>query len=262
MQPILLSLPFFQLKSLTVFAFLAFFFSAFVFWKKGKEEHYDLFEIFDAFLLSLVFAFFAGRLIFVATHWSIFVGNFWSIFDIVHNPGSELFLALLVSALYLYHYSRKRKWDAFEILDFWATSVSLGLFIIYLGFFLDGSYGGRFTQLPWGIILPGNFEKTHPVQLYFAIFYFFLYRYLYRMEYQYRTLAWYRKGKKTAQSGFLFSIFLILMGAFYLITTPFRLPSIVIAGLNIDPFINLFLFVFGLITLFYRSGRSLHFRNK
>lgn len=262
MWPILFSFSFFQLRSLTVLAMIAFFFAAFIFWRKGREEHYNLFEIFDAFLLSLIFAFVMGRIFFVAINWSQFSSSWWQIFDIVHKPGNELFLALLSSAFYLYRYAHKRKWDAFEILDFWATAVSLGLCFVYIGFFLAGSYGGQFTSLPWGIVMPGNFEKTHPVQLYFVVFYLALFWYLSRMEYQYRTLEWYRKGKKTAQSGFLLSNFLICLGGFYLVMIPFRLPSVVIGGINFDPYINLFLFVLGIMILYHRSGRSLIFWKK
>jgi len=256
MYPILLDLSFIRLKSLTVLAILALFFSAFVFWRKGREEHYNLFEIFDAYILSLLFAFVVGRLTFVALNWSQFAGNFWTVFDVIHKPGSELFLSLLASAFYLYNYANKRKWDAYEILDFWATALSLGLIFVYLGFFLDGSYGGQFTTLPWGMIMPGNFEKTHPVQLYFALFYWLLYRYLYRMEYQYRTLEWYRGGKKTAQSGFLFSSFLIAIASVHLILSPFTLPSLVVAGQVVDHWLYLVLLIYALLTMFWRSGRS------
>jgi hypothetical protein len=47
------------------------------------------------------------------------------------------------------------------------------MIFVYLGFFLAGSYAGRFTTVPWGLVMPGNFEKSHPVQLYFVLFYFF-----------------------------------------------------------------------------------------
>lgn len=256
MYPILLDLSFFRLKSLTVFAILALFFSAFVFWRKGREEHYNLFEIFDAYVLSLLFAYVIGRLTFVALNWPLFANNLWAIFDVIHKPGSELFLSLLASAIYLYRYATKRKWDGYEILDFWATALSLGLALVYLGFFLDGSYGGQFTNLPWGVIIPGNFEKTHPAQLYFAIFYLLLYSYLYKMEYQYRTLDWYRGGKKTAQSGFLFSAFLIAISSFHLLLSPVTLPSVVIAGQVMDQWLYLLLLIFSLLTMFWRSGRS------
>ena len=85
MLPILFEFPFFRLKSLTLLAFLALFFSAFVFWRKGREEHYDTFEIFDAFLLSGIFGFLMGRLFFVVFHFSQFSQNIFSVLNIVKN---------------------------------------------------------------------------------------------------------------------------------------------------------------------------------
>ena len=256
MLPILFELPFLKIKSLTVLAFLAAFFSAFVFWRKGREEHYNTFEIFDAFILSGIFGFVMGRVAFVAFHWNTFSQNIFNIFNIVEKSGNEPLIALTAAAWYLYRHATKNKWDAFEILDFYATAISLGMIFIYVGFFLDGSYGGTFTSLPWGVITIGTFEKTHPAQLYSLAYYFFAYIYLSKMEYIYRTLEWYRSGKKTAQSGFLFSTFLIFTALFYLLTQPTRLPGMFFKGLVLDYFVYLFIFVFGLVLLHRRSGRS------
>jgi phosphatidylglycerol:prolipoprotein diacylglycerol transferase len=262
MLPILFELPFLKLKSLTLLAFLAFFFSAFVFWRKGREEHYNSFEIFDAFLLSGFFGFILGRIIFVIFHWSVFSSNVLSVFNIINYPGNEPLVVLAGAIWFLYRHAVKAKWDAFEVLDFYVTAISLGMIFIYAGFFLDGSYGGTFTNLPWGIIVPGTFEKTHPAQLYALFYYLLSYIYLSRIEYVYRTLEWYRSGKKTAQSGFLFSTFLILTALFHLITGPIRLPGILINGMVLDYFIYLAMLIFGLIILYQRSGRSLHIFKK
>jgi len=256
MFPILINLPFFQLKSLTVLSLLALFFAAFIFWRKGREEYYSTFEIFDVFLLSGLFGFIFGRLAFVLFHLPQFSSNIWSVFNIVERSGNEPLLALAAAAWYLHRHAVRNKWDAFEILDFYVTSLSLGMVFVYLGFFLDGSYSGVFTSLPWGVVLNNTFEKVHPVQIYFAIFYLALFVYLNRMEYVYRTLQWYRKGKKTAQSGFLFSNFLIFTGLFYVLTGPFRLPSMMVGSFNVDYLAYLLIAVLGGVILFVRSGRG------
>jgi prolipoprotein diacylglyceryltransferase len=262
MLPILFELPFFKIKSLTVLAFLALFFSAFVFWRKGREEHYNTFEIFDAFLLSGLFGFMIGRIFFVISHWANFSQNIFGIFNIVEKSGNMPFVALAAAVLFLYRYANKHKWDAFEILDFYVTAISLGMVFIYIGFFLDGSYGGTFTNLPWGIITIGTFEKTHPAQLYAFLYYLLAYIYLSKIEYVYRTLEWYRSGKKTAQSGFLFSTFLIMTATFHLLTETVRLPGLFIANISLDYFIYLAMLLFGLILLYRRSGRTFSFFKK
>jgi len=261
MYPIILNLGFFKLKSLTVMAILALLAASFIFWRKGKEEHYDLVELFDAFISSGIFGVLVGRLAFVLFNWSSFQGQWQSMFNIVAAPGNQPLLALVGAAFYLSRVAKRRKWDAFEILDFWVTAVSLGMVFIYFGFFLAGSYAGRLTNLPWGIVMPGTFEKSHPVQLYFVAFFLFLFNYLARVEYQYRTFEWYRQGKKTAQSGFLLSMFLIIASAFYFLMTFVSLPSMMIGSQVLDAWIYLLALFFGLGMLFKRSGRSLQKNN-
>jgi phosphatidylglycerol:prolipoprotein diacylglycerol transferase len=257
MLPIILELPFFRLKSLTLLTFLALFFSAFIFWRRGREEHYDTFEIFDAFLSSGIYGFLVGRAAFVLFHLSQFKDSWLSVFDIFQKSGNEPIIALAAATWFLYRRSKKQKWDGFEILDFQVTAISLGMVFVYAGFFLDGSYGGTFTTMPWGIITPGTFEKTHPAQLYSLLYYLAVHIYLSRMEYVYRTLEWYRSGKKTAQSGFLFSTFLIFTGLFHVLTQTVRLPGMVVNGWVVDYVIYLGMTLLGCVFLFKRSGRSL-----
>lgn len=256
MWPTIISIGNFRLQSLTVLAILALFFTAFIFWRKGKEEHYETVELFDVFLISGLFGVVIGRLTFVLFNWQLFTNNWWQIFNIVQFPGNVPLIALAGAGLYLYFLAKKRKWDPFEVLDFWVTAISLGMVFVYLGFFLAGSYAGQLTTVPWGVVMPGTFEKSHPVQLYFFLFYLVLFNYLLRVEYRYRTFEWYRRGKKTAQSGFLLSVFLILTGLFYLIMTLVSLPGMVVAGRVLDPWIYILVVVVGVVLLINRSGIS------
>ncbi|MFA6814164.1 MAG: hypothetical protein GX943_03405 [Candidatus Pacebacteria bacterium] len=260
MWPTLISITSFSLKSLTLLAILALFFTAFIFWRKGREEHYETVKLFDAFLLSGFFGVIIGRLAFVLFNWQIFSNNFWQVFNIAQFPGNVPLLALAGAGIHLYFLAKKRKWDPFEVLDFWVTAISLGMVFVYLGFFLAGTYAGRLTTVPWGVVMPGTFEKSHPVQLYFVLFYLFLFNYLLRVEYRYRTFEWYRQGKKTAQSGFLLSVFLILTGLFYLLMTMLSLPAMVVAGKVLDPWIYFLILFLGVLSLVNRSG--LFFKTK
>ncbi len=257
MWPTLISIGTFRLQSLTVLAIVALFFTAFIFWRKGKEEHYETIELFDVFLISGLCGVVTGRLTFVLFNWPLFADNWWQIANIAQFPGNVPLIALAIAGLCLYFLAKKRKWDPFEVLDFWVTAISLGMVFIYLGFFLAGSYAGQLTTVPWGVVMPGTFEKSHPVQLYFLLFYLVLFNYLLRVEYRYRTFEWYRRGKKTAQSGFLLSVFLILTGLFYLIMTLVSLPGMVVAGRVLDPWIYLLVVLVGGGLLMNRSGISL-----
>ena len=102
MWPTLISIASFRLQSLTVLAILALFFAAFIFWRKGKEEHYETVELFDAFLLSGIFGVIIGRLSFVLFNWSVFSNNWWLIFSITQAPGNQPLLALIAAGIYLF----------------------------------------------------------------------------------------------------------------------------------------------------------------
>ena len=111
--------------------------------------------------------------------------------------------------------------------------------------------------MPWGVVFPQLIDPHHPVQLYMAIFYLVLYFYLSKVEYSYRTFSWYRYGKKTAQTGFLASMFLILIAVFNFVISFFRPVSFELYGFNFDLIISSALFIAGLFLLYSRSGRPL-----
>lgn len=257
MFPVLFSAGPFELRTLSFFLVLAFLLTAFLFWKKGREEHYSEVELFDGFLLAVLVGLVAGRVGYVLSAVSL-LG--WSVFkwiDIFGYPGINGAIGVLAATLYLFHFAKRAKWDTFEILDFWVLALAGGLAIGYVGLFFDGSGFGIPTQLPWGVTFPGLQEPHHPTQLYFATFFLILSWYLARVEYKYRTFEWYRAGKKTAQTGFLVSIFMIATTAFFLFMTWFKPPVFSYFGVNGDRIAAIAGLIFGAGLLFNRSGRTL-----
>ena len=68
-------------------------------------------------------------------------------------------------ATWLYSYSQGRNW--FDVVDFVAPLVPIGLAAGRLGNFINGELWGRVTTLPWGIVFPeGGPLPRHPSQLY------------------------------------------------------------------------------------------------
>jgi phosphatidylglycerol---prolipoprotein diacylglyceryl transferase len=262
MFPTLFSLGPVQLHTLTLFSIFGFFFSSFIFWRKGREEHYSEGDLFDGFVVSTILGVIASRVAFVVFNLGALGWNVTQWINIIQYPGTNLIIGLAVATLYLYKYSLKRKWDAFEVLDFWVTSISLGLAIYYFGTFLNGTGYGYATSLPIGMIFPQLLEPHHPAQLYSSAFYFSMYYYLRKVEYMYRTFDWYRYGKKSAQTGFLTSSFLILVAIFTFLMTFVRPATIEIYGTNLDLVLSLLLFLAGVLVLYSRSGRPLPFTFK
>lgn len=250
------------IKSFNVMLFLAMFFGMFVFWRKGKEEHYDEMMLFDGLLLAHAFGAVAARAAYIVLHFDQFGLNLIAWLDIFSHPGLMLFVFYLVSALYLFRFSRKKKWDEFEILDFWILGVTASLVFVWIGYFLAGASFGQPTSLPWGIIFPGLLERHHPLQLYFVLFYGLLFWYLSWVEFRYRTFAWYRAGKNTAQTGFLLSMFLLFTGLVSLLLSFISIAGLVVFSIRIDMFVSALMVLVGAGMLYARSGRDLPFKRK
>lgn len=257
MFPTIFNIGPFHLQTLSVFQALAFFSCALVFWRRAKEESYSEARVFDGFLLSFIVGWLSGRIGYVLVNLDQFGWDILKWLNVIYYPGIQLLLALLGATLYLYFYAKKQKWDAFEILDWWSQSLAMGLIWLYIGYFFAGVLFGNVTQMPWGIVFPGVFEPHHPTQLYFVLFLLMMYKFLSWLEYNYRTFGWYRSGKKTAQTGFLFIVFLISYGLFSLFMIFFQPPQFQIGELTFDSLVYLFLIVCGLYLMLMRANRSL-----
>ncbi len=257
MAPVLFSFGPIVIQTLNVFLVISLLAGLFVFWRKGREEHYDEMMLFDGILVSLVFGFFISRIAFIIERWSVFGLNPLRWLDVATYGGFIFFFMLVGSAGYLTRYAKKVKWDHFEILDFWALAVACSTIVIWLGYFFAGIGFGTPTSMPWGIVFPGVFEKHHPLQLYAAVFYTIVFAYLMWAERNYRMFTWYRSGKKTAQTGFVFSVFVIASGIFWTVASSISLPSLVVLGVRLDTISSAVLILVGAVLLYVRSGRSL-----
>ncbi|KKU17860.1 MAG: Prolipoprotein diacylglyceryl transferase [Candidatus Pacebacteria bacterium GW2011_GWB1_47_8] len=257
MWPTLISLGALRLSTVTVVLLLGFLVSGFTFWRRGKEEHYSELQLFDGFLLSFIVGAIGARLVFVLLHFGQFG---WSIFEwlsVVNKPGTHELAFLVISTLFLYRFAVRKKWDAYEVLDFWSLSLAVWLLFSSLADFTSGAGRGKFTQLPIGVTFPGSIEKTHPVQLYFAIFYLLLYVYLHWAESRYRIFEWYRLGRKSAHTGFLISTFTFFFAVFSALMLLFRLPEFPVFGFNLDIWLYLLGAILGVQVLLRRSDKPL-----
>lgn len=257
MWPILFSAGPIIIRTLNLIMVFAFLSAAFLFWRKSREEHYDEKVLFDGFLATSIVGLVAARVGFVITHVYEFGRSFWLWFDIISRPGMDLFFGVLVATIYLYRFAKNKRLDAYEILDFWSLSLSFGLAMFWLGLFFNGTAFGYPTHWPWGMVFPTVFEKHHPTQLYLFILTMLLFLFLGKMEYKYRTFNWYRAKRKSAQSGFLISIFTLGSGIILAIVSTIKPATYIIGNWQLDLFIWLGLALCGGVMLFIRSGRTL-----
>lgn len=257
MHPVLFSLGPISINTINIFLVLAFLFSGYVFWRHSRDEHYKEEIVFDGFLLAIVAGLLSARIGYILLNFEDFGFSFLKWVDILTNPGVSGVVGLVAMASYLLRFAKKNKWDEWEILDFWAPAMSLGLVFLYAGMFFDAGSYGVVTNLPLGVKFPGSFEARHPLQLYYALVYLILFIYLQWVENQYRTFEWYRFGKKTAQTGFVTAMFLVVTGVVTVALSFLKQNPILLLGVNLEIPIGFLALIFGLGLLFVRSGREL-----
>ena len=266
MLPTLFTWGSIRFPTLAVVTFFAMLVGAFVFWRKTRQENYPEASVFDGWILAQMFGLVMARLAFVGLHFDQFSWQMWDWLNWWGKPGLFVPVSLLASAWYLWRFAKKNKWDEFELLDFWSLGAVATWFLLFCGFFLDGSFVGMPANLPWSVMLPGMVEKTHPASLYAAGGMLLTWWYLSWTEFRYRTFDWYRAGKQTAQTGFLFSVWLIGFGAIATAISFVRLPEMMVQlwskNWALDPFFYGSIFIFGVISLWVRSGRTFGFSAK
>lgn len=262
MFPILFEVGPVKFYTYTIFMVVAFFTGVYVFWRKGREEHYQEDELFDALLKALFWGIIWSRVGFVVLHIDFFgiqPLNWINIFDF---PGFSALFGILAGGWSLFKSARRQKWDEYEILDFGVLGLTFAIAVLWLGSFFSGAEVGTATTLPWGVQFPNVFDRRHPLQLYGFVAYLLLFIYLFWAESRYRTFSWYRAHKDSAESGFLFCIFCIFWGLIGTVLWFFSPTQVSFYGVPVEPVIRLAIVFFGCIKLFQRSGRTFSLRRQ
>lgn len=132
-------------------------------------------KFFDYTIYVLLAGMIGSRFFYVVFHPSYFRTNPVQIIT-GWTSGLSFYGGLIVGALTVLLILRKNK-DKFRWLDIAFISTMFGLALGMLGCFLNGSYYGRLTKLPWAVTFTklDSFavavlnQRVHPVQIYEAI---------------------------------------------------------------------------------------------
>ena len=155
------------------------------------------------------------------------------------------FIGVMLAVAYIAHRQRQSWWD---LIDFVAPLVPLGIAAGRLGNFINGELWGRVTDLPWGMVFRGaGPQPRHPSQLYemllegFALF----------------ALLWWFSSKPRPRMQ-VSALFLIGYGAFRFICEFAREPDnylgFLALGLTMGQWLSLPMVAAGLV-LFWWSGK-------
>lgn len=141
-------------------------------------------------------------------------------------------------------FARRNGATFFEVSDFIAPYVPIGLFAGRIGNFINGELWGKPTDLPWGMVFPGaGLEPRHPSQLYEAFL---------EGVVLFIVLHWFSRlsPPRMAVSG----LFLLLYGIFRFTVEFVRLPDahigyIAFDWLTMGQLLSLPMILFGLFLL-------------
>ena len=87
----------------------------------------------------------------------------------IWEGGMSFHGGLLGVLIAMFFFARKQGKRYFEVTDFIAPLIPIGLFFGRIGNFINGELWGRVTDLPWGMVFPtGGAFPRHPSQLYEA----------------------------------------------------------------------------------------------
>lgn len=117
-------------------------------------------------------------------------------------------LTLVATVIYL----RLKHLPLLDTLDAWSPCATLTWAFLALGHFAEGSDAGLPTTLPWGIAIPPNSLRLHPIAIYAAIVATLL------------TLALLRQLPRRQHSGDIFALALATSGTAQFLLTFFRQP--------------------------------------
>ncbi len=257
MFPVILSIGSFTISSLGLFLFLAFFWGSFEIFRKMREEHFEDEEIFDLIFLGLFGGIIGARLLYILAHISDFGLNVIKWINLSIN-NQFLWLGFIIGMMYILRLvAKRRKYDFFGVLDLMVNGIITAQILVRIGQFLDGSYYGIITNLPWALKFPGIEGKRHPVQLYEIIILVIIQLLIKWLDKRYRLFKWYQDQRGEAKTGFLWLtyMFIFTLSQFYLDFLFER--QTILPFLSIYQLIILGYLIFIMILFYLRAGKKI-----
>jgi phosphatidylglycerol:prolipoprotein diacylglycerol transferase len=182
--------------------------------RSGKTGQWSSEQISDLIFFGALGIVLGGRLGYMLFYgWQDLVNDPSNLFK-VWQGGMSFHGGMLGVFIALYLFARKNKRTFFEVSDFIAPFVPLGLGCGRLGNFINAELPGRVTDVPWALIYPGDTVARHPSSLYQ---FFFEGPVLFTLLYVYSA----RSRPRMAVSG----LFLLGYGIARIFTEQFREPD-------------------------------------
>jgi phosphatidylglycerol:prolipoprotein diacylglycerol transferase len=208
MMPILLEIGPVVIYSFGVVVFLGFILASFLCFRRLRDENFEENDIFDGVLFSGFFGLVFSRIFYCALNFKTFGSDLFRILNFGKHVGFSLWGFLFGVFFGIWLFCRKKGWNFFSVMDNFTIPLAVFLIFIQVGCFFNGCNYGAVTTLPWGLELPGTFQKRHPIFLYEAILLVIILVWLMKIEKRWRSFEWYKSNKP----GFMFCLFLGIFG--------------------------------------------------
>ena len=174
---------------------------------------------------------------------------FYNFQEIFRNPleifavwhGGMSFHGGLIAAIFFgYLFCRKYHYDFYKLADPTVVVAPIGLALGRLGNFINAELYGRATNLPWGMLFPGEQVARHPSQLY-ELF----------LEGILLFIILFILIKKNVRKGFVFWSFIFLYGLFRFLVEFVREPDAhlghLISFMTMGQILSLLMMIAGII---------------
>ena len=122
-------------------------------------------KLWNAGLFTLLSAFILSRLLLIAANLHNFLSYPILLLTVPSLTTTGILLTVLATLIYL----RIRHLPLLDTLDAWSPCATLIWAFLALGHFAEGSDAGLPTTLPWGMSIPPDRTRLHPIALYAAI---------------------------------------------------------------------------------------------
>ncbi len=160
-----------------VFLLVAIWLSTEFFFRLAAAANLSLQNIRDHARWYVVAGVLSGRLMAVFANYQTYLRHPLRLFVFWDGEFSYMGIAIGVAAV-LFFTTRNQRVTFLQWLDVLLPAVTFGLALDWLGMFAGAKAYGKPTNLPWGVVMNtfnvGYAVPIHPVQLYYAAFFFFM----------------------------------------------------------------------------------------
>ncbi len=226
MHPYLFTIGNFSMPTYGLLVAAGYLAGALYIYKKRQSLNIGKEQISDIILYTFIFALLGGKLFYVVIFWNDYGPTFFqkainAVKDFRY--GFVFYGGMIMSALFVYFYSKKKNINFLKLADIFAPALALGHAIGRIGCFFAGCcHGGisnsifavRFTN-PESMVSPGLLgAPVHPTQLYSSAANFIIFIFLHSML---KTAA-----KRKWKNGLIAALYVMLYGISRFIIEFFR----------------------------------------